>query len=77
MLGARGVAVKCGPADHFLPTAADLREGRTSRTPRLLCLNSPLNPTGTAISAGALSGICELVLAENARREPAASARST
>jgi aspartate aminotransferase len=67
MLGARGVAVKCGPADHFLPSAAAFAPHVAHA--RLLCLNSPLNPTGTAISAGALSGICELVLAENARRE--------
>ncbi len=36
---------------------------------RLLALNSPLNPTGTAYSAEQLTGICDVVLAENARRE--------
>ena len=37
---------------------------------RLLALNSPLNPTGTAFSADALARISDLVLAENARRKP-------
>ena len=31
-------------------------------------LNSPLNPTGTAISAPQLTEICELIVAENRRR---------
>jgi aspartate aminotransferase len=38
------------------------------RGARLVALNSPLNPTGTAFSADALAGICDLVLEENARR---------
>ena len=69
MLGARGVAVKCGPEDRFLPSAAALRDELPGA--RLLCLNSPLNPTGTAITADALRGVCEAVLAENERRERA------
>jgi aspartate aminotransferase len=36
---------------------------------RLLCLNSPLNPTGTAFAADTLRAISEEVVAENARRE--------
>jgi aspartate aminotransferase len=39
------------------------------KTARLLPLNSPLNPTGTCISAPALGGICEAIVAENRRRE--------
>jgi aspartate aminotransferase len=35
---------------------------------RLLCLNSPLNPTGTVLSASALRAIGEAVLQENATR---------
>ena len=36
---------------------------------RLLCLNSPLNPTGTAFERDALLGICEAILEENEARE--------
>jgi aspartate aminotransferase len=36
----------------------------------LLALNSPLNPTGTAFTAESLGAICDLVLEENARRDP-------
>ena len=46
------------------------------RGARLLALNSPLNPSGTAFTAEALAEICDLVLEENARRGPA-SARCT
>jgi aspartate aminotransferase len=38
------------------------------RGARLLALNSPLNPTGTAFSPETLGAICDLVLEENARR---------
>jgi aspartate aminotransferase len=41
------------------------------KTARLLSLNSPLNPTGTCISAEALGGMCEAIVAENRRREGA------
>jgi aspartate aminotransferase len=36
---------------------------------RLLCLNSPLNPAGTAIARDELQRIAEAVVAENASRE--------
>ena len=35
----------------------------------LVCLNSPLNPCGTAYSAEALGRLCDVILAENQRRE--------
>ncbi|HEX5724366.1 MAG TPA: aminotransferase class I/II-fold pyridoxal phosphate-dependent enzyme [Longimicrobiaceae bacterium] len=68
LVGARGVPVACGAEDGFLPTR-DLLEDAV-RGARLLVLNSPLNPTGTGFDAGALAGICDLVLEENARRAP-------
>lgn len=68
LLGARGVPVVCGAPTAFLPTAAALAE--PLRGARLLVLNSPLNPTGTAFDAAGLREICDLVLAENARRGP-------
>lgn len=41
------------------------------RGARLLALNSPLNPCGTAFTAESLGAICDLVLEENARRTKA------
>jgi len=66
-LGAVGVPIPCSPEHPFLPTLADL----TAALPgaRLVCLNSPLNPSGTAIDPAALKGICDGIVAENRRRE--------
>jgi len=64
---AHGVAVPCRPEDAFLPTRALLEP--VIGGARLLALCSPLNPAGTAFSADALRGICDMVLEENARRE--------
>ncbi len=64
--GARAIAVQCEREDAFLPTRAMLE--RHVRGARLLALNSPLNPTGTAFTREALEEICDLVLEENARR---------
>lgn len=69
MVGAEGVALECGSADGFLPTRERLEP--VVRGARLLALNSPLNPTGTAFSAESLGEICDLVLEENARRSAA------
>ena len=65
---ARGVPVVCHASDTFLPTRAGLE--KAVRGARLLALNSPLNPSGTAFTPEALGGICDLVLEENARRGP-------
>src|SRR5678816_2814761 len=54
--------------DSFMPSPEQVR--RVLPGARLLALNSPLNPTGTAFSADALARISDLVLAENARRKP-------
>jgi len=68
MSGARGVPVVCSAESAFLPTRADLEP--VIRGARLLAVNSPLNPCGTAFEAQALGEICDLVLEENARRGP-------
>jgi aspartate aminotransferase len=68
LVGADGVAVVCPPEDDFLPTRARLEP--LVRGARMIALNSPLNPTGTAFTAEVLEGICDLVLEENARRGP-------
>lgn len=69
MLGAQPLELVCGPENRFLPTAADLLAALPKA--RLVCLNSPLNPTGTAIDPEVLRGICEAIVAENHRREAA------
>lgn len=66
MLGADPVPVACSSQSRFLPTREDL--SRVLPTARLLCINSPLNPTGTMIDADALREICEVVVAENDAR---------
>jgi aspartate aminotransferase len=68
--GARGVPIFCRAEDAFLPTRAALEDA--VREARLLVLNSPLNPSGTAFTADQLAEICDLVLEENARRGPGA-----
>jgi aspartate aminotransferase len=69
MMGAEPLLLECGSADAFLPTRERLEP--LVRRARLLALNSPLNPTGTAFSAESLGAICDLVLEENARRSAA------
>lgn len=66
MLGARGRVLRCGPETRFLPT----REHVEAALPdaRLVCLNSPLNPTGTAMSRDMVLGISEAVVRENEAR---------
>ena len=66
LVGAQGVPVVCRPEHRFLPTREELVAALPGA--RLLCLNSPLNPTGTAFDHGALLGICEAVLKENEAR---------
>lgn len=65
---AQKVYVTTQPENNFMPSAEDIAphiEGAT-----LVALCSPLNPTGTTFSKEQLGGICDLVLAENARRGP-------
>jgi len=68
LAGATPVPIQCGRDTAFLPTAAMLAPAL--RGARLLVLNSPLNPTGTAFDAATLGAICDAVLEENARRSP-------
>ncbi|HET8645875.1 MAG TPA: aminotransferase class I/II-fold pyridoxal phosphate-dependent enzyme [Vicinamibacteria bacterium] len=61
------VPVVCTPEERFLPTAARLRPELAGA--RLLCLNSPLNPSGTTLEPEALRAIGQAVLEENRRRQ--------
>ncbi len=67
MTGAVGVPLPCRPEDRFLPTRDDL--ARALPGARLVCLNTPLNPTGTALDPDSLRGICDAILEENHARE--------
>src|SRR6185312_13986405 len=66
MVGARQVRVPCTAERGFLPTAAQLAPHL--RGARLLALNTPLNPSGAALSADEVAAICDAVIEENARR---------
>ena len=67
MARAVGVPVVCHAAERFLPTREDLVAALPGA--RLVCLNSPLNPSGTAFTRETLLGICEAVLEENESRQ--------
>jgi aspartate aminotransferase len=66
MVGGVEVPVACGPDDAFLP-GPDALSGAL-RGARMLALNSPLNPSGTAFTAESLGAIGDLILEENHRR---------
>jgi aspartate aminotransferase len=61
------VAVETTSENRFLPTASDLHDHLGDAT--LVAVCSPLNPTGTSFTPEQLSDICDLILAENARRD--------
>lgn len=69
LVGAEHRVVPSRPEDAFMPTAERLAPHL--KDARLLVLCSPMNPCGTLIRAQQLADICDLVLAENARREAA------
>jgi aspartate aminotransferase len=66
---AKGAPIICSRENGFLPTAREIAP--LAGEARLLCLNSPLNPTGTAFTKPALSEICALVIGENKKRKAA------
>ena len=66
--GAEPVMVETRPENNFMPTAEELAPHLAGAT--LLALCSPLNPTGTVFTRENLLAICDLVLAENQRRQP-------
>ncbi len=67
----RGVPVEVavGPETNFLPTAALLRPH--VRDARMICICTPLNPTGTVMARGEVEAIARLVVDENERRAAA------
>ncbi len=69
MTGAQGVMVPTLPEQGFMPTADQLRPHLPRA--RLLCLGSPLNPTGTMFTAEQLKAVCEAIVEENLGRRRA------
>lgn len=61
------VPLELGPETDFMPTAAMLRP-HISRA-RIICINTPLNPTGTVMAEPQVRAIAELVVVENERRK--------
>lgn len=65
--GARGIPIPVTAEANFFPTPDQVRPHVPGA--RLLILNSPLNPTGTAISKQALTDLTAMVVEENRRRD--------
>ncbi|MFO0984599.1 MAG: pyridoxal phosphate-dependent aminotransferase [Planctomycetota bacterium] len=67
LAGAVGVPVVARADDHFMPSAALIAPH--FKDARLLCLNSPLNPSGTMFTRAQLLEIVAAVADENHRRK--------
>ncbi len=61
------VMIQTRPENKFMPTANEIAPFISDAS--LLALCSPLNPTGTVFQKKDLEEICDLVLAENAKRK--------
>lgn len=66
MNGGEHCVIEATLENDFMPTAADIEPHIKGAA--LLCLCTPQNPTGTTLAKAELEKICDLVLAENARR---------
>lgn len=72
LTGARAIEVETTAEQGFFPRLADLEQHLG--TARLVCLNTPNNPTGTAIDAAALESLSRGIVVENVRRKAAGRA---
>jgi aspartate aminotransferase len=66
LTGAVPVEIVVGPETNFLPTAEQIRPH--IRDARMICVNTPLNPTGTVMAKSEVEAIARLVVDENTRR---------
>lgn len=66
LTNAQHCVIEATPENNFMPLAADIAPHIQGAA--LICLCTPQNPTGTTLPEAELKKICELVLAENARR---------
>ena len=64
---AQKVEIQTKPENGFMPTPEEIAPHLNDAV--LLALCSPLNPTGTTFKKEQLLAICELVIAENKKRE--------
>lgn len=64
--GGKGAAIETSPGTNFVPTADAMKPFIGSAA--MIALNSPLNPSGTAIAKDELKKICEMVVEENKKR---------
>ncbi len=64
--GAKPVLIETSPENKFMPTAAELKPHIA--TANIIALCSPLNPTGTTFRKKDLEEICDMILAENVKR---------
>jgi hypothetical protein len=64
--GAEGIVVPTEPEDGFMPTLERIAPHLSEA--RLLCINTPLNPTGTVIGERRLREIVEAIVEENRSR---------
>jgi len=64
---AQKVEIQTKPENGFMPTPEEIAPHLSDAV--LLALCSPLNPTGTTFKKEQLMAICELVIAENKKRE--------
>ena len=65
---AQQILIEAKPENNFMPVREDIEPHIKDAV--LLAVCSPLNPTGTVFSRKQLEDICDMVLAENARRSP-------
>jgi aspartate aminotransferase len=68
LAGAMPIEIRTTAAGNFMVRAQDVQPHLADL--KLLVLNSPLNPTGTAYDEATLRPICDMVLQENQRRAP-------
>jgi len=66
LMRAEAAEIVVGPETNFLPTAEQLRPH--IHDARLICICTPLNPTGTVMAKDEVEKIARLVVEENERR---------
>lgn len=64
--GAKALVIEATAENNFMPAAKDIAPHIKEAS--LIALCSPQNPTGTVFTKEGLEEICDLILAENARR---------
>lgn len=64
---AKHCVIETTPENNFMPCAEAIKKHIDGAA--LICLCTPQNPTGTTLSKESLSGICDLIIAENNKRK--------